>query len=221
MFLIPITIECVLTIIFLYLHQIDKNLKYIVFLLLSLCFSTSGIGQTSFEEIISDCRSKYENENNISLRQKRAINCLVGNKLPNFNGKTVNGKEIDLKELQGSVVVINLWFRNCGPCRAEMPGLNKLYDKYKKKGVEFIGLSTDSRGLINHMLETEIDFKFDLIPDAKDIIYHDLLLTYGFPTTIILDKDGVIRHIEVGANADDKTAENIFNKLSTQLQMCL
>ncbi len=131
------------------------------------------------------------------------------------------GDQVKLSDYSGSIVVLNLWFRNCPPCMAEIPGLNKLHDEYEKKGVKFLSFTTDSKGIVEYMLENEQDFKFDVIPNAKEIIYHDLNLTYGFPTTIILDGKGTIKYIAVGGGTRDNTSEIVFNTLSTQIQMCL
>lgn len=193
-------------------------------LIFFFCFFLSGLfslGQESFENIIEDCESKFSGESNISLRQKRTLNCLIGKKFPDFHAETLNGSEVNLEDFSGSALVINLWFRNCPPCMAEIPGLNKLYDKYSKKGVQFLSFTTDSPGVVEYMLENEQPFKFDIVPNAKEVIYHDLNLTYGFPTTIILDNKGYIKYISTGGGSGENTSEIIFNTLSTQLQMCL
>ena len=58
-------------------------------------------------------------------------------------GKTVDGKDFDLKDLKGKVVLVDFWATWCGPCIAEMPNIEKAFDKYHAKGFEVIGVSLD------------------------------------------------------------------------------
>lgn len=53
------------------------------------------------------------------------------------------GRAFRLKELRGRVYVVNLWATWCGPCRWEIPGLNRVYEEYRERGVEFVGLTAE------------------------------------------------------------------------------
>ncbi len=57
--------------------------------------------------------------------------------------EAITGKEMSMKDLKGTVVVVDFWATWCGPCVAEMPKMKSLYAEYKPKGVEFIGVSLD------------------------------------------------------------------------------
>lgn len=58
--------------------------------------------------------------------------------------KEVGGGSFFLSNYRGQVFVVNLWATWCGPCRLEIPELNKLYKEYSPRGVEFIGLTTEN-----------------------------------------------------------------------------
>src|SRR5919112_3931196 len=53
------------------------------------------------------------------------------------------GRAFRLSDFRGRVYVVNLWATWCGPCRMEIPGLNKVYEDYRARGVEFIGLTAE------------------------------------------------------------------------------
>jgi|APTNR8051073442_1049403.scaffolds.fasta_scaffold02255_12 peroxiredoxin len=80
-----------------------------------------------------------------SLQQeiKRIGGFRVGGEAPDFAQATPDGKELRLSELRGKVVLIDFWASWCGPCRAENPNVVNLYNQYKSKGFEILGVSLD------------------------------------------------------------------------------
>ncbi|HMK38978.1 MAG TPA: TlpA disulfide reductase family protein, partial [Bacteroidota bacterium] len=73
---------------------------------------------------------------------------------PNFALKNSAGQVVELSKLRGKVVVVNFWATWCGPCRAEIPGMLDVYQKYRGKGLEIVGISVDRDGwgVINPMV---------------------------------------------------------------------
>lgn len=57
--------------------------------------------------------------------------------------RDLSGRVFRLNDFRGRVYVINLWATWCGPCRMEIPGLNKVYEDYRARGVEFVGLTAE------------------------------------------------------------------------------
>jgi thiol-disulfide isomerase/thioredoxin len=57
--------------------------------------------------------------------------------------RDLSGRAFRLKDFRGRVYVINLWATWCGPCRLEVPGLNKVYEEFRARGVEFVGLTAE------------------------------------------------------------------------------
>ncbi|MGH3926766.1 MAG: TlpA disulfide reductase family protein, partial [Pseudonocardiaceae bacterium] len=62
--------------------------------------------------------------------------------IPELGGEDLvePGKRIGLSDYAGKVVVLNIWVSWCGPCRAEMPGLQRVYDQTKDSGVQSLGI---------------------------------------------------------------------------------
>lgn len=117
---------------------------------------------------------------------------------PNFELLDVNGRKVRLSDFKGKVIILDFWATWCPPCRAEIPGFIELYNKYKSKGFEMIGISLDEGGVK------------DVIPFMKEfgVNYHILIGNYkvtqdyggirGIPTTFVIDKKGYIRAKYVG-----------------------
>ncbi|MET0621562.1 MAG: TlpA disulfide reductase family protein [Pyrinomonadaceae bacterium] len=57
--------------------------------------------------------------------------------------KDIDGRPFRLSDFGGRVYVLNLWATWCGPCRVEIPGINKLHEEYSRRGVEVVGLTTE------------------------------------------------------------------------------
>ncbi len=115
---------------------------------------------------------------------------------PDFTAKDLQGNEINLSKLKGKVVVLNFWFIRCQPCVMEMPELNKLKKWYKnEKDIEFIAITHEKKEDIEKFLKKK-DFDYQIIPEAMSIINDYLVM--GFPTNIILDKEGNIAYQSMG-----------------------
>ena len=100
--------------------------------------------------------------------------------------------------------MVNLWFTTCHPCIAELPALNKLVDEYKDKDVVFLGISTDTKAILNADFFPKYKFDFKIIADGNDIVKS--LGNTGFPTTYIIDTKGKVAQVWRGGTIN-KTAE--------------
>lgn len=124
----------------------------------------------------------------------RRVN-LVGSTLKVLDGKTVAGKEFDWKKYRGKVVLIDFWATWCAPCRAEMPNLLRLYEKYNDKGFEIIGVSGDRRKepLTEFIKYAKLPWTNLFHPDPE--ADHPMAEYYGivaFPSTILVDRKGKV-----------------------------
>jgi len=115
----------------------------------------------------------------------------VGSKLPNFILENSTTK-IDLYSLVGNILVINWWATTCAPCIIEIPGLNKICEKYKN--VKFISIVYDSQNL-DRFLKNH-SFNYIHYYGSKDI---EKIFGVNFPRNIVLNEKGIIIYNETGA----------------------
>jgi peroxiredoxin len=116
---------------------------------------------------------------------------------PEFEVTGLNGETGSLASLKGKVVVLNFWFIACSPCRIEIPGLNKLVEEYKDNEVVFLALANDEADALNSFLK-KTKFEYDVVPNAMDIAKQ--YNVSGFPTHVIIGKDGLVRQSLVGGS---------------------
>ena len=122
----------------------------------------------------------------------------VGKTAPDFTLTDLDGKTVTLSGLRGKPVLINFWATWCVPCFEEMPYFQTVYDTWTDKGLTFLSISTgESATRVSGYLQTN-GFKFPVLVDNKG----NVALKYGImylPTTIIIDKDGIIKLFKIAA----------------------
>jgi thiol-disulfide isomerase/thioredoxin len=112
--------------------------------------------------------------------------------------RDVKGKVIDLGDLKGKVIFLNFWATWCPPCIAEMPGVNKLYEKFRHDNdVVFILADADGDLLKSQKFMDRKKFGLPVYAVAAEI--PEVLFQGSLPTTIVFDKKGRIMYNEAGA----------------------
>jgi len=110
---------------------------------------------------------------------------------PQFTLPDLNGKQVRLQDFPNKVLIVDFWATWCAPCREEIPHLNRLYENYRGKGLEIIGISMDTDEPANIKKFTR-DFRMEYtIVIGNDNVAQDFGLL-GYPTTIIIDRKGNI-----------------------------
>ena len=115
-----------------------------------------------------------------------------------FKVPSLDGSGLHLKELKGKVVFLNLWATWCSPCKEEMPAMERLWQKYKDRGLVVIALSMDSGGV--KVVKPYIDQAKYTYPVGLDPKM-EVAQLYGarsVPSTFIIDRGGMLRAIALG-----------------------
>ncbi len=114
-----------------------------------------------------------------------------------FYLKSITGENLRLEEFKGQVVLLNFWASWCGPCRQEMPFLEKIHTKYKDLGFSVIGVNIDEKTEDASGFLKKQPVTFPILLDANKKVSEDYNIM-AMPTTYIIDQDGVIRFVHHG-----------------------
>lgn len=169
---------------------------------------------------VKDNRLKGRLEN--TLKQYK----LIGKPAPEIkSGRWFNSEPLTLAELKGKVVIIDFWATWCGPCRYVIPTLVEAYNEFKDKGLVIIGFTrvqggysdeTDKKGKVS--LEEEVKLTKEFVKRwkmnypvamADDRETFDAYSVRGIPTMAVIDRDGNIHELEVGAGDLKELKERI------------
>jgi peroxiredoxin len=133
---------------------------------------------------------------------------------PNFSLKSRSGDTVALADLKGDVVMINFWATWCGPCRKEMPHLDALHRRYKDLGFTLLGLNVEDneKGALKFLQETPVSFEILFDPANRVSALYDVV---AMPTTIMVDRNGNVRHVHHGYQAGYE------NEYQTQIRALL
>ena len=122
----------------------------------------------------------------------------VGKLAPDFKLISLDKQEVSLSDFRGKPVLINFWASWCGPCRIEMPFLQEVYEEWNSKGLVMLAVNLqENPTTVKKFVENAgLTFPVLLSPGS------DVPLAYnvrGIPATFLIDADGVIRDIKIGA----------------------
>ncbi len=123
----------------------------------------------------------------------------TGTEAPPFTAVNLaTGDTVTLADYRGDIVLLNLWATWCGPCRWEMPSMERLYRELGPAGLKIVAVSVDQvSGEEVLAFANELELTFDVLHDRSGQIEIDYQAT-GLPETVILDRDGVIVHKSIG-----------------------
>jgi len=122
----------------------------------------------------------------------------VGNMAPDFRVETLDGQEVRLSDFRGKRVVLNFWATWCGPCREEMPDIQRLFED-KDVIVLAVNLtySEDSAKKVSEFVR-EYELTFPILLDENASV-SQLYRIQPIPTTYMLDSNGKIQYKAFGA----------------------
>lgn len=126
----------------------------------------------------------------------------LGKPAPSFTAHTLDATPVrkTLEDYRGQVVLLNVWATWCGPCRVEMPSMQRLHDEFGPKGLKIVAVTIDDAGSEEGIRDfaREYALSFEILHDPTGGIQR-AYQTAGVPETFVIGRDGTIRKKVLGA----------------------
>jgi outer membrane lipoprotein-sorting protein/peroxiredoxin len=131
---------------------------------------------------------------------------LTGKPAADFKLTSLAGKEFSLQDLKGKFVLLNFWATWCGPCRRDLPAVEKLHQEFHRKGLVVLGVDgrEDPETVRQFLTESKLSYPILLTPDSGMIQSYNVT---AVPTVVLIDADGKIVYHHVGAGGDKTLRE--------------
>jgi peroxiredoxin len=122
---------------------------------------------------------------------------------PDFTLKSLDGPNLRLEEYRGQVVLLNFWASWCGPCRQEMPVLDRLHQRYADTGFAVLGVNVEGEEGPARDLLAKVPVTFPVLIDEGQRV-SELYDLQAMPSTVVIDRDGVVRFVHRGYRPGDE-----------------
>ncbi len=136
----------------------------------------------------------------------------VGKLAPEFQLSNLDGEPVSLSDFRGQPVLVNFWASWCGPCRYEMPFLQRIHEEQAVNGLVVLGVNLEESPDEVREFTAEFGLSFTTLLDSRQ----EVGLMYNvraIPTTLLIDENGVIQDRKVGAFATMKELETALGKI--------
>ena len=162
-----------------------------------------GIGWIAFSRVPAEV---------MAARSQRPPSPQVGFAAPDFSLETLDDEMVSLSDLRGQAVLINFWATWCPPCRAEMPAIQQVYDRYRDRGFTVLAVDLqESEAEITAFTEP-LGLTFPILLDRSGQVFARYRVK-ALPSTFFVDQKGIIREVTIGGPMTEAFIESQVNNL--------
>ncbi len=132
----------------------------------------------------------------VSLFSNAVFAGQIGSSAPPFSLKNMKGEDVALDTLNGKVLLLTFWAPWCASCKTGMQQLEKLRARYAADGLEVVGIAVGASRRTTERFLRDVPVSFTVLLD--DGLVSDVYQCSHLPTTVIIDRDGIIRDVHKG-----------------------
>ena len=127
-----------------------------------------------------------------------------------FTLQDMNGNDVSLADYTGQVVLLDFWATWCAPCRIEIPGFIDMVETYGSQGFAILGISIDDPPDALQAYAAEMGMNYPvLLGDGRDDVKDEYGPIIGFPTAVIIDREGNVCHRHIGYTPKERFVEDV------------
>jgi peroxiredoxin len=133
---------------------------------------------------------------------------------PDFTLDILGGGTVSLSDLRGQAVLVNFWATWCPPCRAEMPAIQRVYDRYRDQGFTVLAVDLQEDDAQVAGFAEEMGLTFPILMDRDGSVFARYRVM-GLPSTFFVDQNGIIQEVTVGGPMTEAFIESQVTNLLT------
>jgi cytochrome c biogenesis protein CcmG/thiol:disulfide interchange protein DsbE len=138
----------------------------------------------------------------------------MGRPAPEFQLDNLDGQPVSLSDFLGKPVLINFWATWCNPCVYEMPFIQEVFDEWSGQGLVVLAINVgESSSKAETFMESH-GLSFPVLLDIEGKVAEQYnVLAHGIPQTFLVDRDGVIKSMRMGAFTSKKSLEGSLKRI--------
>ncbi len=133
---------------------------------------------------------------------------VVGQLAPDFALRDPDGNVRELGDYRGDVVWINFWATWCGPCRRELPDIQRLADEFEEDGLVVLAVNQAQSAETAKSFWEELQLDLPILLDADGEV-SDQYRVIGLPHNVFIDRDGIMRSSHIGFLTEEQMRERM------------
>ena len=130
----------------------------------------------------------------------------VGRAAPAFRLRSLDGSATELTDYRGNYVLLNFWASWCGPCRGETPALQAFFER-QAPGLVVVGVNQQETAETAQAFTDQFAVTYPIVLDADGQVSGAYRVSTGLPVSFLVDPDGVIQRVHLGALTDSDLAD--------------
>ena len=154
-----------------------------------------------FREILAAERKSREEERTYTIEEATKFAKQLDQPSPEWQTTDLDGNPYALKDYRGQVVLIDFWYRGCGWCIRAMPQVKQLSEDFKGQPVAILGMNSDRKEADARFVIDAFRLEYPTLKNQGEKHAEGIAAEYsidGFPTLVLIDRQGVIRDVHVG-----------------------